>query len=144
MCVIWKDHRELTILEIFENVEGDIIQMVPIEEVERIHELISERSNHIEKLKQQGASCRTLAVMKEVNFDRLPVFSKLEVRAIPEEKFPIHGEISVRGNTVFMYSYKSTLLGLVVTSKELADTFRAIFELAWNGASQYPEKKGEE
>ncbi|PJA47046.1 hypothetical protein CO172_03140 [Candidatus Uhrbacteria bacterium CG_4_9_14_3_um_filter_36_7] len=132
-----------TILEIFESLEGDIIQIVPVEEVERIHELISERENHLDKLKKQGTVCRALAVMKEMNFDRFPDLPKSEIRAIPQDKFPIHGEISVRGNTVFMYSYKSTLLGLVITCKELADTLRALFQLAWDGSEQYPLKKSE-
>ena len=36
-----------------------------------------------------------------------------------------------------MFSYKSVVLSLVITSKELADTIRALFDLAWEGAEKY-------
>lgn len=127
--------------EIFENLKGEFIQIVPLDEVERVHELIDGRGDHLKELKDKGATYRVLAVMENPDMNKIPDVPGGEVRVVSSEKFPIHGEIVVRGNHVIMYSYKSALLALVITSKEVADTIRALFELAWQGTENAPSKK---
>ena len=127
--------------DLFEHLQGEFIQILPVDEVERIQELIESRTDHIQSLNKQKVPYRVLAVTKDANLERLPEIPGGEVRAISAERFPIHGEIVVRDNHVIMYSYKSTLLSLVMTSKEIADTIRALFDLAWEGTANAPSRK---
>ena len=61
-------------------------------------------------------------------------------RMLPPEKFPIHASIVVRKDYVFLFSYRSAILSVVIRSQEIADAFRALFNLAWDGAQGYPSK----
>ena len=56
-----------------------------------------------------------------------------DTRLIDREKFPFKNEINIFGNKIMIASYKD-LIGLIIESKDIADTQRAIFELAWIGA----------
>ncbi len=59
-----------------------------------------------------------------------------QTRRLPEEKFNFGGEISVYGNKVAALTTKGKIFGLVIESREIADTFRTIFELAWQSAGK--------
>lgn len=123
--------------EVFHHIEGEFIEIVPIEDARQFQDVMQGRDEHINELKRRDAKFRILAVMKEPDITKLSDMPGGEVRIIPQSKFPIHGEITVRGNFIYMFSYKSVVLSLVITSKELADTIRALFDLAWEGAEKY-------
>jgi hypothetical protein len=57
----------------------------------------------------------------------------VERRYVSQATFPIHGEISVRGNHIFMFSHKSAVLAMIIVSQEIANVMRALFEMAWMG-----------
>lgn len=59
-----------------------------------------------------------------------------QARRLPENKYKFGGEISVYGNKVAALAAKGKFFGLVIESKEIADTFRTIFELAWQGSDK--------
>jgi len=58
-----------------------------------------------------------------------------QVRLVPKEKFPFKNEIDIYSNKVAILSFKDQI-GLIIESKQIADTQRAIFELAWLGAER--------
>lgn len=58
-----------------------------------------------------------------------------ESRFLPKDKFSLPTEISIYGDKVSMVSLKKDLIGTVIQSKDVADTFRLIFELLWSQAS---------
>jgi len=58
-----------------------------------------------------------------------------ETRLVDREKFPFKNEINIFGNKIMIASYKD-LMGVIIESKDIADTQRAIFELAWIGAKE--------
>ncbi|MBI4434299.1 hypothetical protein HY635_00555 [Candidatus Uhrbacteria bacterium] len=61
-----------------------------------------------------------------------------KIRFVPKEKFPFKNEINIYGNKVAIMSLKTEeLVGVVMESIVMADTQRAIFELAWEGADKY-------
>jgi sugar-specific transcriptional regulator TrmB len=132
----------LSVHEIFEGMDGEFVEIVSIDDVESIQDLIRHKQErHLEELKKRGVAYRLIAVMKEPDSTKVPHLPGGEVRIVPADKFPMHGDIVVRGNTTFMYSFKHALLGIIVTSKEIADTTRAMFNLAWEGAQNYPGEK---
>jgi sugar-specific transcriptional regulator TrmB len=53
---------------------------------------------------------------------------------VDKEKFPFSNEINIFENKILILSYKD-FLGVLIESSEIAKTQRAIFELAWLGAS---------
>ena len=66
------------------------------------------------------------------------VRSGVQARLLPEE-FVFHGDILIFGNKIAMVSYKDKVMGVVIENAVLADTYRALFELAWRGAKEFPE-----
>ena len=57
-----------------------------------------------------------------------------ESRLIDIERFPFKNQINIFGNKIMIASYRD-LMGVIIESKNIADTQRAIFELAWMGAA---------
>ncbi len=57
-----------------------------------------------------------------------------QCRLIDIEKFPFKNQINIFGNKIMIASYRDQM-GVIIESKEIADTQRAIFELAWLGAA---------
>ena len=65
---------------------------------------------------------------------------KLELttaRFIPSEKFPLSSSFIIYDSKVAMVSLKGKLIGVIVENKEIANTFRSIFNLAWGGSEKY-------
>lgn len=57
-----------------------------------------------------------------------------EFRRIPEEQFPIHGEVSVLGHKIFASVHRGKFIGVIMESEELANILRSTIRLAWRGA----------
>lgn len=60
---------------------------------------------------------------------------KRDLRYVPELEFPFKNEINIYGNKISIESFKDKI-GLIIESKQIADTQRMIFELAWRGARE--------
>ena len=56
---------------------------------------------------------------------------------IPKEKFPLTSSFIIYDNKVGMVSLKNKIIGVIIESKEISDTFRSIFNLAWEGSGKY-------
>lgn len=63
-----------------------------------------------------------------------------ERRFLPKEKFPFTGSVTIYGNKVSLISQKKTVIGIIIESKEIANTLRTMFGLAWNEAGKYKNK----
>ncbi len=63
----------------------------------------------------------------------------VEARLLPKGEFNFHGDILVYGNKIAMVSFKGKMVGVVIENPVLAETYRALFELAWRGSRDYPE-----
>lgn len=65
----------------------------------------------------------------------------IEILLVNKEQFPFENEILIFGNTVGIVSLnRDELLGLLVESAALARTMRAVFDLAWLGATAFVAK----
>ncbi len=61
-----------------------------------------------------------------------------EIRLVNAKEFPIHNEINIYDNKVAIVSFgedDTDLFGVIIESKEVAETQRQIFEMAWRFAS---------
>lgn len=131
-----------TLRQTFEKLEGEFVQILNVDDALAAKELETGRTKHVSALKFQKTPYRLLAVVeKEINEKEIPEFGVGEIRFIPLSRFPMHGEITVRGNHVYVFSYRTTILGIIIVSKEVADSVRALFDLAWAGAEKFPSVK---
>src|SRR3989344_132432 len=60
-----------------------------------------------------------------------------ELRIIPKDKFPITVDITIFSDRIALSSLKGKLVGVILESKEIANTFQSIFDLAWEAAEKY-------
>ncbi len=60
-----------------------------------------------------------------------------ESRYIPPEKFPFSCDITIYENKVAFAALRDKLFGVIIESKEVADSVRALFSLAWDAAEKY-------
>lgn len=133
-----------TIHEEMNSLKGDVVQIVPSDDVNDfiVRAMDESKSKVFEAVKQHHIKIRALAVVKDkAALEGVPKLVNTEVRILPADKFPIHGEITIRQDRIVMFSYKSALVAIVIVSQVLADTMRAVFELAWQGAEKYPKMK---
>jgi sugar-specific transcriptional regulator TrmB len=70
---------------------------------------------------------RTPGAMERHRFDEE---EKRELAIVPESAFTITPEIDIYDNKVMIASWKDKL-GIIIESKEIAEGFKSIFELAW-------------
>ena len=115
--------------------------MYPYDEVQASEELIHGHAKHHAVLRSGKTPHRVLLVVEKEEGVNFPEMGDGEFRMLPQDKFPIHGSVTVRANHVFLHSHKSAILSVVIVSKEIADVVRSLFDLAWIGSSMYPTKK---
>jgi len=61
-----------------------------------------------------------------------------EARSVPAKKFPFTSGVDIYGeNKLAIINYKDKPIGIMIESKELHDTFKIIFEIAWEAAGKY-------
>lgn len=130
-----------TVRNVFEKLEGEFVQIYSYDQIQASEELIHGQGQHHVSLRHNKTPHRVLLVLDKEEGVTLPEMGNGEFRILPFEKFPIHGSVTVRGNHVFLYSYKSAILAVVIVSKEIAEVVRTLFELAWLGAEGHPTKK---
>lgn len=130
-----------SVMKLFEETEGEFVQIVNMDEVEQLLLFFQYRARHLDSLRARKVSYRVLAVMDEPDFSKVPNLPGGEIRLIPADKFPLKGDISVRGNTIFMYSFQKKMIGIVITSADLANTIRQLFNVAWEGSSGYMSER---
>ena len=122
-----------------EKLDGDFIQIVPVDQVHAMEEILHDRDEHIKRMVKRGVKGRVLAIMDKPDRSQLPEAPGVEMRIISAAKFPIHGELSVRGDHIYLFSHKSSVISAILISKEIADVVRALFEMAWVGSEQFAE-----
>lgn len=57
-------------------------------------------------------------------------------RFVPKEKFPFSSDILIYADRVAFTTLRGTIISVIIQSKEIADTLKLVFELAWRGAEQ--------
>ena len=60
-----------------------------------------------------------------------------ETRYVPPDKFPFSCDITVYDNSVAIASLRDKIFGVVIESKEIANSIRSLISLAWDAAEKY-------
>lgn len=58
-----------------------------------------------------------------------------EARYVSSEKFPLSCDVAIYGNTVAISVLKNKIFGVAVENKEIADSMRSFFALAWSATN---------
>jgi sugar-specific transcriptional regulator TrmB len=59
-----------------------------------------------------------------------------ELRLLPEGTSPFQTEVNIYGDKVAMLTFGQELSGVIIESKDIADTWRMVFEMIWNSVKQ--------
>lgn len=63
-----------------------------------------------------------------------------EGRYMPSDKLPIHGSFYVNGPVLSIVSLREKILGVLIEHSDIADSFRALFEVLWEAAGKYQQR----
>lgn len=96
------------------------------------------RKKMAEKIKSQNIKVRTIYTSEKGKILPAKEFGgQKERRYIPPDKFPFATEIVIYGNKVAFGVCRGKIIGVIIESREISDTLRDIFNLAWDGAEKY-------
>ncbi len=132
-----------TTRSVFEGLSGEYLQILPIDDVLGATDLKEGHTDHKSRLTRSKVPHRVLAVTDNTETVKTDPAGVGEHRYISSKDFPMHGEITIRANHVFLNSYKSSILSVVIVSQEISEAMRALFDLAWKGAEGVPSKTHE-
>lgn len=59
-----------------------------------------------------------------------------ENRYMPPEKLPLHGSLAANGPLLSIVSLRSRIIGVLIEHPDIADAFRALFEIVWEAAGK--------
>lgn len=59
------------------------------------------------------------------------------MRFIPLSEFPVSSDITIYDHNVAIASLQNKLVGVIIENQDIANTLRAVFNLAWQGAERY-------
>ena len=55
-----------------------------------------------------------------------------EAKYVSPDKFPFKSDVAIYGDNISISALEGKVVGVIITHKELADSFRALFNLLWN------------
>ena len=58
-----------------------------------------------------------------------------ETKYVSPDKFPFKSDVAIYGDNISISALEGKVVGVIITHKELADSFRALFNLLWDSLS---------
>ena len=81
---------------------------------------------------QRGIRSRLIYTCKEPVMQRRDEEMLRETKYLPPDKFPFKSDIAVYGDNIGISALEGKVVGVIITHKELANSFRALFNLLWD------------
>jgi len=119
----------------YETIGGDIIQIVGLDTLRRLHGREATNVKHVESLQAQDRKIRSILVTDD--FIATAEYSNVDVVCVPGDFVDVQGEMTVCGERLVLFSYTSGLIAIEIHSKTIANTARAVLELAWQRAKEW-------
>lgn len=91
-------------------------------------------SNHRDRMQKKGLKFNLIAnsELGEKLLSQVPSLKSIgQIKFVTKEKFNFPAEIQVYKNKVSFIPYKSKLGGIVIEDKDIVQTIRSLFKLAW-------------
>ena len=140
---LFETNEERPQIRVFEGKEGfktmtnDLLKskFQALEEFTSVDEIYTiypaQQDEYREKLVKKFKKARTRIIYTSNNLVLNKLSHVAELRFLSKEKFPFVGSMNIYGNKVALTSHKKTTTGVIIENKEIAETMRAIFNLAW-------------
>lgn len=111
----------------------EVRNVVNIDDYKKLFGGLNKHDAHKEKLRQIDTHLRQLYVSDSQHVTQLKEHHRAtsECRGLPKDKFPIHGELTIAKNKIFLLTYTGKLIGLIIESEQIAQLLGVIFDLAW-------------
>ncbi|MDP3697781.1 MAG: helix-turn-helix domain-containing protein [Candidatus Taylorbacteria bacterium] len=59
-----------------------------------------------------------------------------EAKYVSPDKFPFKSDVTVYGDSISISAFEGNVVGVLITHRELADSFRALFNLLWDSLGE--------
>jgi len=128
--------------EVHEIIEDgvEIVQIINLDGYKRLFGHLAAHDKHKKKIFETNCHTRMLYVSDKPIDERAAQLNnhphKEDARRLPADRFVFNGEILVLKNKIFVLTYSGKLHGIIIESSEIAQTVRALFELAWIGSEK--------
>lgn len=147
-----KKSKDKPVVRYFEGKEGmraiaeELFDTAPNNEVRMIYSydllLKMFTQKEIEEMRKKRQNKKVKAkIITNDKYSRLETDGKVE--RIPEDKYKINSDIAVFGNKIRMVTQEGGSAGLIINNKQIANTLRILFDLAWDNNSKKKKKKGD-
>lgn len=117
-----------------ELLKSDVKEVVSFSSADGIVKIFPDHPKALSKKRvQKGIRSRLIytssrgQVLKNIDDEMLR-----ETKFVPYEKFPFKSDIAIYGDTISISALEGKVVGAILTHKELADSFRALFNLLWS------------
>ena len=118
---------------------GEILSFIPLDYLYVIFPPGNKKTLSKRVAKKIGARI-IYTTKKDQHLNTEPALIR-ETRYVPHATFPFTSGVDIYSdNKIALINYRDRLMGVVIESKELHDSFKLIFNLAWEGAEKYQEK----
>ena len=79
-----------------------------------------------------GTKTRLLSISKDPG----PTRKKTSRRLIARNDLRFNGDIAVYDSKIALYTWRGKMMSVLIESKDLADTVRALFQMAWDSENK--------
>lgn len=94
-----------------------------------------DREDYLERRLKKGIKIRAIYNRSEGPFNKVIKGDRLIM--VSKDKFPISVDITIFSDRVALSSLRGKLVGVIIENKEIANTLKTIFDLAWKEAGKY-------
>lgn len=130
-----QDLRQLQ--EAFRDWEGETIQLIGYDalmNLDAARQVVTREQN---TLRRQGKKTGRAIVVTDKHVAPTGIF---ETRTLPASLLDVPGELTVCGDRVLLFGYQEDVVAVEVRSPAIAQTCKAILELAWRLAGDLEQK----
>lgn len=120
--------------DIFESGADQIFEIYSLEYVNQVKSLFSREEDESFLTRRKALKIRMKAIYTSSTGPSQNFQTEGDRRFVPAEQFPFSSDIIIYGNRIAMTTLKGKIISVIIESKEIADTLKAVFQLAWIGA----------
>ena len=119
---------------------GETIQMVGYDALLKLRAASAAAHKEHDIIRQENSHASKSGRMISVTNSQAPDGLGIETRTLPASLLDVPGEMTVCGDRVALFGYTDDVVGVVIHSPAIAQTCRAILELAWRQAGDLEQK----
>ncbi len=131
-----KEGIRTMIEELVKKSMGDVMMAYSVDAVNNIFSE-KERKTSREKRIRKGLKTNVIYTYRDGVLENTP---DGERRKIPTEKFPLTCDVAIYDDYIRIASLGEKLVGIVIEDKDITNSLRSVFKLAWEAAEKYQKK----